>query len=410
METIILDIEKLKKEVWAIAKKKIPALQEQIEAISEVDMSELTASLQAQQTALNALETELDTLSKAQTTQAGKITALETKTTTHDNSISQLQSAVSEINTTLDELSDLVNTNTTNISNLSTSVTSHSSTIEHLSSNASYLENRLDEAESTIRSHTTQISANTQNIASHSAHISTILSDVASHGTMISSLQSSVSTLSSKVTTNTNNISTLQTDLTSMSNQLQSAKTQLTNSVNTLNVQVVTLQNEQESISQTADEALTLAQSVRDAVDNLDTSGGGSSSDAACLTGELLYDMRSSDETINHGKTTGIQSKEKLTIDLSSYRYVKIFTMFGTSTEDQLLIDIANKKGYIFSSIAWMNNYNLCTIKVRIPTNLSYVYFENFGLLTLSDTPPTFSVGDTDLKSSFIIYRIEGIK
>ena len=162
--------------------------------------------------------------------------------------------------------------------------------------------------------------------------------------------------------------------------------------------------------SATANNALSLAQNLKTRVDNLNVSGGtGGESSTACLSGVVLYDMRSTDASVNRGYTTGIQNRQKVTIDFTPYRYIKIFTVFGNAYEDQLFIDIRNKKAFTFTSHAWMSNYFLAFMRIRIPTALNFIMMENYGKVAFDGSGLPITLADEAEVSKFIIFRIEGI-
>lgn len=385
METIFLNIEKLKKEVWAISKKKIPTLEAQIEGLGGVDVSELTATLQTQQTALNNLSSSLDSLSASQSESQTKITALESKAETHDADIETLKSSLKSTNKTLDELSDLVASHTTSINSLNT----------------------------TMADNTSAISTNASNISANASAITSLQGTVSEQATSLSTLQSQVDTLSSNVSSNTSSLVSVTESLNALTtrvNNLETGATNLSNSITTINGQISTIQSNAETTTATANQALTLAQSVKETVDNLDTSGGtGGGTQAPCLNGVLIYDMRSTDESINCGYTTGLQYHNKVMVDLTPYRYLKIFTVFSNSYENQMLIDIKNKKGFLFTSVSWVTSTGLDFIRVRVPSTLNFVMLETYGEVLLDSIDLSLTIADPDKRASFIISRIEGI-
>ena len=385
METIFLNIEKLKKEVWAISKKKIPALEAQIEGLGGVDVSELTATLQAQQSALNNLSSSLDTLLASQSESQTKITALEGKTEKHDTDIATLTSSLKETNKTLDELSAVIESHTSSINTLSTSVANN----------------------------TSAISANATNISANTDAISSLQTTLNSQSTTLTTFQDQLDTLSSNVSSNTSSLVSLTESLTALTTRVDNLENQtnsLTDSITTINGEITTLETDVNAASATANNALSLAQNLKTRVDNLNVSGGtGGESSTACLSGVVLYDMRSTDASVNRGYTTGIQNRQKVTIDFTPYRYIKIFTVFGNAYEDQLFIDIRNKKAFTFTSHAWMSNYFLAFMRIRIPTALNFIMMENYGKVAFDGSGLPITLADEAEVSKFIIFRIEGI-
>lgn len=399
METIFLNIEKLKKEVWAISKKKIPALEAQIEGLGGVDVSELTATLQAQQTVLNNLSSSLDTLSASQSESQTKITALEGKTEKHDTDIATLTSSLKETNKTLDELSAVIASHTSSINTLSTSVANNTSAISTNATN--------------ISTNATNISANATNISANTDAISSLQTTLNSQSTTLTTFQDQLDTLSSNVSSNTSSLVTLTESLTALTTRVDNLENQtnsLTDSITTINGEITTLETDVNAASATANNALSLAQNLKTRVDNLNVSGGtGGESSTACLSGVVLYDMRSTDASVNRGYTTGIQNRQKVTIDFTPYRYLKIFTVFGNAYEDQLFIDIRNKKAFTFTSHAWMSNYFLAFMRIRIPTALNFIMMENYGKVAFDGSGLPITLADEAEVSKFIIFRIEGI-
>lgn len=301
MQTIILSIEKLKKEIWAINKKKIPALQEQISCAGGVDTSEIYALLEEHQFKLNNLSSSL--------------TSLETKIQTNTNGITSLNNKVSE----------------------------------------------------------------------NEGEISSIREEISQLQTSLSSLNSSLNELSLEVKSNA-------TSITQNYNQISSCKDKLN-----------TLEEDLSQTTQTSNDALALAQEVKNQVEGLGNGGSSSASQSV-----LIFDMRDSDENINLGYTSGLHKGDKLTLTLSEYRFLKVYATFSGSYESQIIIDLANKKGYYFTLPMWRGNY-LEFIRIRIPTNLKTFIFDSYVQISFESSPPSFTIADADTKASFVIYRMEGI-
>lgn len=129
----LLNLEKIKKEIWVINKKKIPELQAQVNLISGDDASELVQNLNRQQEALDMLSTRLANLSTKQTEDENKIEVAEGKIVNLEGSIGDLSLAIDDINADLSTLSSIVEGQGSQITSNSQDITSLQNQINSLS-------------------------------------------------------------------------------------------------------------------------------------------------------------------------------------------------------------------------------------------------------------------------------------
>lgn len=397
MEDIRLNIEKLKKEIWIINKRKLPALQDQITALSGVDIGELNEIIVSHAMTLSNLSKQIDTLSKKQTSQEEEIKALKSSTTSLSQETSAINNSITQINATLTSISSTLDLHTTKLATIQTTLQNHSQSIS--------------KNEGDIKTNQANISSINTTLASHSltldnlqTQINTLTSQISQHTTDIENLTNSLSSISSRVQTLEEDMAGVKTRVGNLETQVEEQDSSLT-SINSSITQINTTLTQTQT---TANQALALAQEVKDSGTSGGTSSGGGSA-PACLSGELLFDMRSEDENINHGFTSGLHAKDRLTLNFSAYRFLKIYTLFMTTVETQVIIDITNKKGSQFTATAWRGNDYLELIRIRIPATLKYVYFENYASICLDGISELITVGDTNTKNNYTIFRIEGI-
>lgn len=435
-----LNIEKLKKEVWVINKKKIPALQEQINLIANADMGNIIDRLNAQQSALNSLSNSLDLLATKQETNAEKILSLENKTTNQDESIASITASITEINQTLSSLSTLLSSHTQQISSLNSKTTANENSIEQIQGtltshtetldshdksissheeDISSIQDTLSSYETILTSHTGMLASHAQTLTTHSNSISSLQSSsssheetLATHTQQISSIQTQLETLSTSIAQNTTNISNLSNslnDLTQRVDDLEDYPGLFNDSIADINSQISNLQSQQNTTTSTANSALALAQEVEEKVENLTLAGGTTSEGGTDLGGDVLFDSRSTDETLNLGFSTGAKYQEHVEIDYSNYHYLRIFLLFGGSNEQQVLVDVENKKGFVYSVLAWTGTKYVSAIRLRLPTTRDYVSIDSLCRFIFDGESVPAYESTTSLQNSFYIYRIEGV-
>lgn len=138
---------------------------------------------------------------------AGVITALESRVTATEDSISALSSSVTSLETRADDIEGDIDVNTTAISSLDTRLDSAEGTISTHSSQITSLDTRLDDAESDIVASSSAISALDVRLDSAEGTIST-------HSTALTSLDSRLTSAEGVNTTQATAISGLDTRVT----------------------------------------------------------------------------------------------------------------------------------------------------------------------------------------------------
>lgn len=363
MQTFIQDIEKLKKEVWALSKK-TSALQSQVENLNSADVEEFLLTVQNHQNVLDELSLKISNLEATVKTHGTKITSLEENSTSFQASIDELTSSLQEISNTTTELSN-------SLSTLSQTVSSH-----------------------------------TQTLQTHETSISNVQTKAQTNETNIASIQTDLDQLKTKVTATTATANLNKSNIDALEDEDDHLQTQIT-----LNkTDIATLNTAHQTTATTANQAYALAQELKTTVEGLQTSGEGGSGSTAGLNGVVLYDMRSEDENVNKGYTTGIPTKTKVYFSaLSTYRFLKIYCILNGSYESQLIIDLQNRKGTSFTAIAWVSIYYLSFLRVKIPTSNEYISFDGFARFIFDGTTPIYSMNPENITSHYYIFRIEGI-
>lgn len=126
-------------------------------------------------------------------------------------------------------------------------------------------------------------------------------------------------------------------------------------------------------------------------------------------TVDVIYDMRSEDETINHGFTSGIVGGKYLTFDFSPYKKVRVFvTMMNCDCQREIVLQNRNKYDFSFHAQSSSPQMMLYT-RAQIPAALNRIALAAYSVWKFnSETGLTLEYDSSS--EDFYIYRIEGIK
>ena len=191
---------------------------------------------------------------------------------------------------------------------------------------------------------------------------------------------------------------------------LEAEHEQFVNDISSLNENNTLLSNSLTNVSsisnQNSNEIETIKQDIQLIKSQLENLSGGSGLDY-----DVLYDMRSDDAAINHGVTSGAVGGTTLMIDLTPYRYLRVFGYVNSyECQDFIKLTDRNRTDFTMMSIA-TNMKTLNFLKYVIPATMDRIQFSNFATYTYNSAKLSFGsyeLGKTN--ENFYAYRIEGIK
>lgn len=127
-------------------------------------------------------------------------------------------------------------------------------------------------------------------------------------------------------------------------------------------------------------------------------------------TVDVLYDMRSEDESINLGYPNGVVGYTNLDIDFTPYSRVRIFASLN-NCDCQREIDIVNRYRYDVAMHGFANDRKtFILLRVQVPQTLTKFQVVGYSIWTWSDTDATVTVTHDKTSEDIFVYRIEGIK
>ena len=393
------EFEKLKKEMWYLNKVVIPKLKQNIEDLPSLDLSDIQNSLTNLEKSLTTLQSNIDK---------------------NNQSISNNTTNISQIQKDIDDI----------ISNYSNLMAAHNGLAIHVNG----LENEHNEFSNKISSIEANISQITNSISTISSisnqnvsDISTLKTDVSEIKTSNSNITSSIENLNTRITTLENNDISFTDDIDVLSynysnllnshnglafhvDDLEAEHEQFVNDISSLNENNTLLSNSLTNVSsisnQNSNEIETIKQDIQLIKSQLENLSGGSGLDY-----DVLYDMRSDDAAINHGVTSGAVGGTTLMIDLTPYRYLRVFGYVNSyECQDFIKLTDRNRTDFTMMSIA-TNMKTLNFLKYAIPATMDRIQFSNFATYTYNSAKLSFGsyeLGKTN--ENFYAYRIEGIK
>lgn len=208
--------------------------------ISAVDTRVTTAegTISSQQTALSTLQTEMNDTETATASNTTAINGLTTRVTSAEGTISTSSSAITALDTRLTTLDNSTNgtvgANTTAITDLDTRVTSAEGTITSQGSSITSLNSSLSGLTSTVGGNTTSITANATALGALTTRVTNAEGTITTHSSDITSLNTSAAAAASGVSTNASAITALDTRLTSAEGTITSQASSITSLTSTV--------------------------------------------------------------------------------------------------------------------------------------------------------------------------------
>lgn len=439
LQTLSSIIEQLEKEISYLIKKKIPALKEEIiDLINQGTtpsyiksiVSDFLDELLSSQSTIISINDSLEELKN-------KNVEIENKLSSTNNTIDEQEKIISQINeqissliisvdaitdkasslqNSLDELKLSVSQNSSDISDLTISLEDTRASMTAMSQRVSSLENSLTEltqSQAEIATSLEETKASMTSIAQRTSNCESSIGQLSSSQAEISNsleeTRASMAAISQKASTNENEISSLKTQVSGYSSDISSIKTKtssLENNFSSLNTQIQEIDT---SLESTRASMTSISQRVTQCekdIDSLSGQGGGSTSTENV---DLIYDMGSSDSSINQGLLEGIYGGKMVSFDYNKYKKLRVYASLknrGAITEmylenkirDDLTLSATSMMGrdvfYLsISSVASMSKF-----AVSYRTTITY---------TPSTSEITYSTALTD--KDFYVYRLEGI-
>ena len=120
--------------------------------------------------------------------------------------------------------------------------------------------------------------------------------------------------------------------------------------------------------------------------------------------------MRSTDANINRGFTAGLIGNKYFSVDLTPYKYIRVFANLA-NFECQQKIDLVNRKQQEFTLCAISNTYlAIHFMKGQVRTALDRFAALGYSIFTYTKSSSAWTVENGSNKSTIYIYRVEGIK
>lgn len=208
--------------------------------ISAVDTRVTTAegTISSQQTALSTLQTEMNNTETATASNTTAINGLTTRVTSAEGTISTSSSAITALDTRLTTLDNSTNgtvgANTTAITDLDTRVTSAEGTITAQGSSITSLNSSLSGLTSTVGGNTTSITTNATALGALTTRVTSAEGTITTHSSDITSLSTSAAAAALGVSTNASAITALDTRVTSAEGTITSQASSITSLTSTV--------------------------------------------------------------------------------------------------------------------------------------------------------------------------------
>lgn len=177
------ELEQLKKELWNIKNKVIPAIDPSSSSITQDDLDELAEEL-------SSISSQLSSLSSDVSDNATDIASIQ-------SDISSISSSISSISSDLSTLGTQVGTNSSSISSMQSSISYHNSCLQSIDSRVGTLSLSVTALSTTVSSLESTVSSHTSSISTLSSNVSSLQSDVSSLQTQTNALEQEVQTISS---------------------------------------------------------------------------------------------------------------------------------------------------------------------------------------------------------------------
>ncbi len=387
-------LSKLEKELWYLIKHTLPSLKDEILG--------------------GGNKGQLQELEKKITDCQNKVESLESEIQTIKTNLNSVESESSTLNENLQTLSGKVETNQNNITSLSEKVENSENNISNLTTKVSKNESDISTISNKTNSNQANISALSQKVETNETNISTISNKAVKHEEDIAFLNTAINGFDDRIKANADeitiikgNVSSLSTSVGSINNTLSAYQTKLTNMTydisdnhSQIQLQAADLQDHTESIRNNKLNIESLASRVS-AVENRPSSGGGRAI-------EVIYDMKSTDEAINKGFTTGIPTGNNVYWTDSEYDYIRIFATLN-SLYSFIELPTANrpKNDFVMSSLS-TNGKTVHYLKGILYYSQKRVAISRGFTYTFDTTTNTIAFATDNPK--YLITRIEGVK
>ena len=208
--------------------------------ISAVDTRVTTAegTVSSQQTAISTLQTEMNATETSTASNTTAINGLTTRATNAEGAISTSSSAITALDTRLTTLDNSTNgtvgANATSTTNLNTRVTSAEGTITSQGSSIASLNSSLSGLTSTVGGNASSITANATALGALTTRVTSAEGTITTHSSDITSLNTSVTAAASGVSTNASAITALDTRVTSAEGTITSQSSSITSLTSTV--------------------------------------------------------------------------------------------------------------------------------------------------------------------------------
>ncbi len=451
------EIEKLKREVWYLKTIYLPALNKKIELLSgdsgafkelSSKVDELTLKLNdlQSQASLNAddiaevsqclanLSTSVEEILASDELTEQALNNLSSEIAKIKTSISALESAKTTLTVEVSTLKNKVAANETSISAINNDITSHGNRLTELEENdltndqtVAALATDLNTAKTDISSLKTAKTSMQTDISSLKTRATNLETTTTNQGKSITSLQTSVAeipklntalnTLKTSVSTNTTNIGKVNTTLTSHGNKLTELEendmindqtvAELAGSLSTAKTDVSNLKNTTSSHTTSISSLNTKYNTLSATVESLKNNSGGGGG----VVTDVIYDMRSTNASINRGFTSGIVGNKYFSFDFSPYKKIRVYASLSTC-DCQTEISVAERYKQDFCLFAMNSTYtafHFMKVMLASPTPNRFTA-AGYASITITKSSGAVALENASSKTNMFVYRIEGIK
>ena len=187
----------------------------------ETDMTSNAARVSSLETDMTSNASRITTTETDVTSNASRITSLETDMTSNASRITSLETDVTSNASRVSSLETDMTSNASRITVTETDMTSNAARVSSLESSVTTNTGDITSLETDMTSNASRVSSLETDMTSNASRITTTETDVTSNAARVSSLESSV-------TTNTSDITSLETDMTSNASRVSSLETDMT--------------------------------------------------------------------------------------------------------------------------------------------------------------------------------------
>ena len=125
---------------------------------------------------------------------------------------------------------------------------------------------------------------------------------------------------------------------------------------------------------------------------------------------DVIYDMRSEDETINLGMTSGMVGYQTINVDLSQYKKIRLYAIV-LNAEVQKEVDLVNRYKYDTTFVGASASALIYGIfKVVIPEAKTRIQTGMYSMWQYSIDNQAWTITAEKTHERVYLYRIEGIK